>query len=498
MKKLKALLIPGLALLIPLGVSAQSTSGANNAALKGDYAFSFTGFTASSGSATVFAAVGRFTADGAGNVTKGVLDSNGVSAGSVSTAQAFTGSYTIGAEQRGTLALNIAGGTKTFAFAMLANGNAQFIEFDAAGGTGTVGSGTIEKADSTAFNSAQISGDYAFGLVGLNATNNRASFAGRFTSDGAGNLSNAAGDINASGTVGSAVFTASTYTVSDTASGRGTTSWSFVFNGTSFTLNFVFYTVNTGKLLLMETDPLTGSLPVLSGAMVRQQTPAGGFSNASLNGGVVLSLTGFTPCTSGGAPAPVVIVALLTADGKGGFTLSFDENCGGIGSTATGLSGLYAAERNGRVVITVGTSPEIAYLIDTNRLFFLSIDAAAGFGPGEAQASGAFDNSSLAGNYAGLATVPAGSGVTIFSGEFTADGSSATGNLTGTADIGNASGATSGAAFRSTYSVSSSVSSSPTNGRASVNVASAASSGGSAVAYVISPSEFVMFPLGDP
>jgi len=48
------------------------------------------------------------------------------------------------------MTLNIGGGSARLAFAMLANGNAQFIEFDAAGGAGTIGSGTMEKADTTA------------------------------------------------------------------------------------------------------------------------------------------------------------------------------------------------------------------------------------------------------------------------------------------------------------------------------------------------------------
>jgi len=42
-------------------------------------------------------AVGRFTADGAGNLSSGELDTNGVGTGAL-TAQSFTGTYTIGAD----------------------------------------------------------------------------------------------------------------------------------------------------------------------------------------------------------------------------------------------------------------------------------------------------------------------------------------------------------------------------------------------------------------
>lgn len=489
MRKLNALLVVCFAMVLGQTVQAQ-ISGGNNSGLKGEYAFSFNGFNVSSSGSSVFAAVGRFTADGAGTITNGVMDTNGVSG--VVTTQAFTGSYTIGADGRGTMTLNAAGSTSQLAFAMTSNGNAQFIRFDAAGGAGTVGSGTIEKADTTAFATAKITGDYAFGLAGYDATSNRVAFAGRLTADGAGNFTSGAGDINAQGNVGPAVFTTVSYTVSGTTNGRGTMSMAFTFGGAPLTLHFVFYVVNSGKLLAMETDSLTGSnaLPLLSGTVLQQQTPPGGFSNASLNGGMVLSLTGRTVCTSGAAAASDVVAGLLTANGNGGITLTFDENCGGVFSSPN-LSGTTTVTPNGRVLITLGTLTEIAYLVSSNQVFFLATDAAVVFGPGDAQTAGPFTNSSVSGNYAGSATTPAKSGVTIFSGEFTADGSSPTGNLTGTADVGNPSGPISGLAFSATYSISSS----PTNGRGTVTITSR--SGASAVAYVISPSKFVILPLSD-
>jgi hypothetical protein len=487
MKRLKAILILIFALIAASAARAQSTSGVNDAELNGNYVFTFVGFTGSGGSFTVFAAVGRFTADGAGNVTSGVLDSNGVSAASVLTAQPFTGTYTIGADNRGTLTLSVAGATATFAFAMMANGNAELIRFDAAGGTGTIGSGTIEKADSAAFSIAQITGDYAFALAGLDASGGRVAFAGRLTSSGTGNFSNEAGDINAHGSFGSAIFTSAIYTVTDTTLGRGTMSWTFTFDGTSFTLNFVFYIVNSGKLFVMETDSLAGgSFPLLNGPMVQQQTPTGGFSNGSLNGGTVISLTGRQVC--GGAANPDVIAGLITWNGSGSLTLPFDENCGGVFNSSTGFSGTYTVAPNGRVAIALGTMPEIAYLTGPNQIFFLASGPESFLGPGDAQAAGAFNNGSVTGNYAGFATTPQTPSVTIFSGEFGADGASPTGNLTGTVDIGNASGPTSGAAFAATYSISSS----PTNGRGSVTITSPAGVNG--IAYVISPTEFVMLP----
>ena len=164
MYKLNVLLILCFALL--LGSTVRGQSGVNNAELNGNYAFNFTGLSGNGTTSSVFGAVGRFTADGAGNLSNGELVTNGVGAGATS-AQVFTGSYAIGADGRGVMTLNFSGSSAKLAFAMLANGNAQFIEFDASGGSGTIGSGTMEKVDTTAYSAARITGDYAFGAAGL-------------------------------------------------------------------------------------------------------------------------------------------------------------------------------------------------------------------------------------------------------------------------------------------------------------------------------------------
>jgi hypothetical protein len=166
MRKLKILVMVWLALLLGAGARAQTGGGVNAHELSGNYAFSFSGIRGNASVASVFAAVGRFTADGAGNLTNGELDTNGVGVGSTLTAQSFTGIYSIGADQRGVMTLTGPGGSLKFAFAMLASGSAHLIEFDATGGSGTIGSGTVEKADASAYSTARIAGDYAFGAAG--------------------------------------------------------------------------------------------------------------------------------------------------------------------------------------------------------------------------------------------------------------------------------------------------------------------------------------------
>jgi hypothetical protein len=484
--RLRTLFLVGCTLLFVATFQGQSNSGVNNAELHGIYAFDFSGVSGNSSVSSVYAAVGRFTADGAGNLTNGELDTNGVG-GNASTAQAFTGTYAIGADHRGVMTLIVGGSTASLAFAMMADGHAAFIKFDAAGGSGTVGAGTIEPADATAYSTSRIVGDYAISVAGQDNVNNRAAIVGRFTSNGAGTLANLAGDLNGYGTPYSMSFTSATYTVSDATHGRGTMNLTFTFGGSAASLNFVFYVVNAGKLFVMERDMVTPSTPLLSGALLQQQLPAGGFSNASLNGNMVMYLTGMSACNNGSG-VPKAVAGLLTAAGNGTLSLTYDENYCRAPGGITGFAGTYAVAGNGRTAIALGGYRLVAYLLNSNEAFLLDSDANVLSGLLEPQASGTLTSAALQGAYAGSATNPVDFAVNVFSGEFSANGST----LTGTVDEGLSSGPVSGATFNASYSVSAS----PTNGRGMMTITSG--SGGAAAIYMISSSKFVVVPLQDP
>lgn len=451
----------------------------NNSELKGDYAFSFTGMTTGDGSAsTPFAAVGRFTADGAGNLTNGELDSNGLGVGLAgvekAVALAFTGTYSIGADHRGLINLNIPGGG-TLAFAMMSNGNAKFVEADASGGHGTVGSGTIEKANTAAYNTTSVVGDYAFGVAGQDQSNNRTAIAGRFSANGSGMLTNGAADSNQSGRFNTLNLLVGTYMVTDTATGRGTINLPPVIGGALGNLDFVFYVVNGGKLFAMDMDAISPTNPLLNGEVEKQQTPVGGFTNASLNGGMVIYLTGSAGCAGGG---------VIAGNGLGTLTATYDDTC--IGQVPASTPGTYTVASNGRTAIRIGGGYVAAYMVNTNQAFLVVPDSVSSFGFGEAQAAGPLTNSAVIGRYAGSTTSPDSLHATIFSGEFNADGGSPSGTITGTEDIGAPSGPALGAAVNATYSVSPT----PTNGRGMI------SGSLSGIMLVISPSKFVVVSTG--
>jgi hypothetical protein len=491
MRNMRLFLMAWVMLLFGAVVRAQGASGVNDHELNGSYAFSFSGIRGNASVSSVFAAVGRFTADGAGNLTNGEIDTNGAGVGTALAAQSFTGAYSIGADHRGVMTFTGPGGSLKFAFAMLANGNAHLIEFDATGGTGTIGSGTIEKADTTAYSTARITGDYAFGAAGFDNAHNRAAIEGRFTSNGTGTLSNAAGDVNAYGTDYPMTFSAADYTVSDAVTGRGTMRFMFTFGGAPDSLNFVTYVVNAGKFFAMENDAVTTATPLLNGAVVQQQTPAGGFTSSSLNGNMVISLTGLSACGSG-SQVPKVVVGLLTANGAGALSLTYDENYCRAPNSVSNAAGTYSVAANGRATIAIGGYRLVAYLVKSNQVFLFVSDANVLFGPGEPQLAVSFTNSTLKGSYAGFATNPADFQVAVFSSVFVADGATPAGSMTGTEDIGAPSGPVSGATFNAGYTVSAS----PTNGRGTMAVASG--TGGNALLYMISPSKFVGISLNDP
>src|SRR5258706_15889249 len=163
-------------------------------------------------------------------------------------------------------------------------------------------------------------------------------------------------------------FTAANYAVSNSATGQGTMHLAFTFGGTPGSLNFVFYVVNSGKLFIMESDAVTTATPLLSGVMVQQQTPAGGFSNFSLNGNMVIYLTGSSVCGSGPG-VPKAVAGLLTSNGNGALSLTYDENYCRAPNSVTAAAGTYSVDANGRAAIAIGGYRLVAYLEKTNQVF---------------------------------------------------------------------------------------------------------------------------------
>jgi len=111
-----------------IGASAGNVSTSTTAAVgfyeanvNGQFAFSFKGADADGG----FFATGAFTADGNGNVLNGVEDLN--DGAGVFSNQAFSGTYSVGTDGRGTASLNTGDVLK---FVIDSTGNGAVIQFN--------------------------------------------------------------------------------------------------------------------------------------------------------------------------------------------------------------------------------------------------------------------------------------------------------------------------------------------------------------------------------
>ena len=358
-------------------------STANNAKLKGNYAFMVSGFSPNG----LFVAAGSFIADGAGNISNGVMDTNDPSG--VAVAQLFSGTYAIGSNNLGTMAL----GTRSFALAVMANGNAKIIQFDDVTGTGTRNSGVLLKQTTSAFSAGEILGEYGFGFSGVDAVAARYAVMGAMHADGAGHFTNGLLDANDAGVTQNVAFTG-TFSGIDAATGRGTATIAIAGQGTT---SYSFYIVSASQLLVMEIDHLGPGSPIVSGSILQQSTPA-------LN---ALGVLRTSAIDTSGSPVAQSQVGLFSADGSGNFTVNTDEMTG-HNQSAPSCTGTYSVidPVTGRTTLSYsGTAcaENVLYLVSANQGFVLGTDANVTFGFMENQSAGPF---SLSGTYAGGSVAP--------------------------------------------------------------------------------------------
>jgi hypothetical protein len=454
---------PNVEISSSLSITIASSNCPGNATLAGNYATVLNGWSAAS---TATAAAASFVADGAGNISGGIMDFNDQAAGPAS--GTFTGAYCVASNNLATISVTYGGGltgSETFAAALNSGGsNGSIIVYD--GGIRKA-SGLLRKQDTTAFSTGKITGNYAFGLVGANASASRYAVAGVFSADGRGNLSGGEFDSDIALT-GSANGTleASTYTVAST--GRGTAA--LAFNGQG-TLNFVFYVVSASEMLLMEHD--SAGNPLVNGQALLQQSSS--FTDASLDGVGILEVQSLSFGTTANAAA-----GLVTTNGTGSsIAFSLDENQGGTTSSQQ-LTGSYSTASNGRVTFDGIASPDVYYLVAPNRAFVVGTSAlTVDSGILEPQTGSPFANSSLDGAYLGGSFQSVDFNVGQEVGALQAGG---TGSFSESLDD-NGSGGTSTATLNATYSVSS-------NGRVVVNQ----SGSEIGIIYLISKTELVYLP----
>jgi trimeric autotransporter adhesin len=378
----------------PLTVSANFTitiaaaDNSNNSELNGHYAFVYQGFNDTDGTMVVVAA--SFLADGHGNISSGFEDEDG--SGGAQPTQEFTGSYTIGADNRGTMTLtDQSGGTGAhFAFAVgdIQAGvatKARFIRFDDVSGTnGQTGSGVILKQDPSIFALGAIKGAYAFGETGSKLTNgNPESGVGFLNADGNGNFTPAGlVDLNDGGGTGPSKPLSGTYQLTDETVSNGRLSASVTLTGVTGSVTDVVYIVSQSQFIFISIN--SAKTLVYSGIAQLQVPPAGGFGLSSLEDNSVVAVQG-----KDANGLLVALIGSIAADGNGNFTLSYVQSTSettGLSNTTVSASagGTYVVGTNGRAQLTYtsgGFPPTIIYLDGVNQGFAANSDANASAGP---------------------------------------------------------------------------------------------------------------------
>ena len=411
-----------------------------NAKMQGQYAFQFTGFDSNG----VYQSTGSFTADGNGNVTEGTEDINNTDG--PATDVPLTGTYQIGADNRGTLTFSSATGRRTFGFALnSADINGRFIELD---DSGIRGSGILEQQDPTAFTSGALNGPYVLSLVGKDGAAKRIGALVIFDLDGAGGIAGGTMDINDGGKVPPTFASLQgNYQVAGT--GRGILNLAipgFADGG----MHFSFYVISATKLLLISTDPLSSSIPIFSGpAELQIGAP---YLTSSFHGPTVFSLGGET------GNIAQVTVGQISFDGVAQPLVQFDQNTGGTVSTANVLTGAYSVGLNGSGTLNLDDSNGFTevwdiYAIAPNRAYLMDVSSPeVGMGeldPQTLQAPlGSFD---VAGTYVFGSGEPLVNTATLHSGVSNFDG---TINLIGMEDISFASSQSVDRLLKGIYSVS--------------------------------------------
>lgn len=422
------------------GSATVQVIASNNSKFKGQYAFLFRG-TDQSG---LYQAAGSFTADGLGNISAGVEDINRVS-GPLSNV-AFSGTYSVKGDSRGTLVITSVLGTYTYAFALNSNGNvARMIEVDS---TGIRGAAVIKRQNPSAFSTSALAGGYTLSLTGNDFAGGRIGVLSSIFPSGGGVIAGSSMDVNDAGnSLPTFVNFQGAYNV--TSNGRGTLSLSVLNYGTG-KFNFAIYVVSASEFYLVSTDVVGSGNPLFSGSALQQSGSP--FNNKSFSGYSVFQQTGVT----GGAPD--VSVGLLTYDGQSAVTIQFDENAGGAVQIGNVLTGGYSVSLNGRTILnlvnsqTHQQSTATMYAISQNTAFIMDSSASVRSGYLESQlVTQPFGDADMVGNYTFASATPAGTGIPLISGVGNFDGN---GNIQGNEDQDLASGANLNQLLNGTYSIS--------------------------------------------
>jgi hypothetical protein len=357
-----------------------ANDGAKNANLDGVYSFQFgqIGLTTSDEPSQN---LGAFTADGKGNITAGLSDSNGPYF-ATEEQDTFTGTYSVGSDNRGLLTLNYTGGSTAylcFALDSFSSGVAGSGRLVSDQTNSEIDSGAFYAQGSSNIGLGTVKGSWTLGVQGMkldsaNSQELRGAAAGYAALDGNGNVTAGELDMSQDEYVSNALtnsykpkiaVSGGSYTLADT--GRGTLTLNYAGGGTG---DFIFYVAGPSQILLLTSDPgAQGTNGVFAGKAYLRPTSIT-FDNATLDGKSVFVAQAVSETNSTEYNNRLVQAGIFDWLGKGTYTASYDQNdAGTVSLLKTVASSDYSVDSVGRVTIS-GTSPStFAYLAGPNEGF---------------------------------------------------------------------------------------------------------------------------------
>jgi hypothetical protein len=385
-------------------------NGANNGNLNGNYVCLFQGTFDNDG--TRWATLASFQADGQGNFSTGILDTNSTHIGSAT--GTISGSYNIGSDNNGMASISTvltsgAAGHQTTQWAVALTSSTQpaqqfrMVEADDLGTVPTYqqGSANCYLATPSAFAASTISGQsFAFNLDGEDNNSNMKASVGFFSAaNGAitsGSIDTAMGGSTTTQTL---AFTG-TYTTPDPATGRFT----IALNGAGTSTGFTVYIIDANRMFIMDNTWDDGEQ---SGNLRTRQLTS--YSGASLDGPFVFYLRGaeFGGSASGNDPSGYYAdVFEGTGDGAGNLTINQsyinDNGAYSAGSLNGGPAALtFDSVNPGRATLQLNSGTEFLYLFNTNSAFAVSVKDSGAVDSGwlEPQTQTVFTDAALAGGY---------------------------------------------------------------------------------------------------
>jgi hypothetical protein len=351
----------------------QDTSAFSVTKIANGYVFVFSGEGFNTSNNLVQQSViGRFDADGNGGIANGLFDSNtaGVASGQLLFPNGAFYQLDGAFPQSGRGTANIAG--KNLAFYIVDSTHLRFLSSNLDFPEALVGDAIAQQ--NISFDISSLNAPFAF-LIGGGSVAGPIATAGRFSADGAGNLTSIVLDENNNGAMtplpSSGGTVMGSYTVDPNHFGGGTATWT---DSKSGTFSFIFYLASPTKAVFQETDSNITS----DGSLLAQTS--GPLTASSIAGNYAFNWNG----VSNDEDDFVGQMAVSTS-GTSNVAGTMDFNLFGLGKQffnypLTGSLTL-GSDPTSRNALTVTTTPSpqstfkfSGYVVDANTTLLVGID----------------------------------------------------------------------------------------------------------------------------